>query len=159
FHHVLGSVTAPAGLPTGIWHLCVQMAQKSCRRKRNHLGLTACVSVQAAGSSARMRLSKLGRLAPPNPGAPPISQETPMSKQWFFAANGQQQGPCAEAQFRDLIASGSVRADTLVWTEGMAGWQRAGEIPGLMASSAYPPSLHEGGAAPMMGAGAGNPLT
>ena len=34
---------------------------------------------------------------------------------WFFAANGQQQGPYPEAQFRDLIANGTVRADTLVW--------------------------------------------
>ena len=25
---------------------------------------------------------------------------------WFFAANGQQQGPYPEAQFRDLIANG-----------------------------------------------------
>jgi hypothetical protein len=50
---------------------------------------------------------------------------------WFYAAQGQQQGPFPEAQLHNLIARGTVTADTLVWSEGMAGWQRAGEIPGL----------------------------
>jgi hypothetical protein len=58
---------------------------------------------------------------------------------WFFAAEGKQQGPYPEPQFRDLLARGIVRADTLVWSEGMAGWQRAGEVPGLMAGSSGPP--------------------
>lgn len=82
-----------------------------------------------------------------------------MSKQWYFAANGQQQGPYPEAQFRDLIASGTVRADTLVWTEGMAGWQKAAEIPGLMASAAYPPSMRPGGPPSMEGSYSGGSLS
>ena len=53
-------------------------------------------------------------------------------KAWFYAADGKQQGPHADAQFRDLIARGTVRSDTLVWSEGMAGWRKAGEVPGLM---------------------------
>lgn len=60
---------------------------------------------------------------------------------WFYASGGQQQGPFPEAQFRDFIAQGTVRADTLVWAEGMAGWQKAGEVPGLLPGSAAPPSL------------------
>ncbi|MCP4617125.1 MAG: DUF4339 domain-containing protein [Bradyrhizobium sp.] len=75
-----------------------------------------------------------------------------MPNQWFFAANGQQQGPYPEAQFRDLIAAGTVRPDTLVWAEGMAGWQKAGEVPGLMPSGG-PPMMPQGGPPPMMGAG------
>ena len=75
-----------------------------------------------------------------------------MPNQWFFAANGQQQGPYPEAQFRDLIMSGTVRADTLVWAEGMAGWQKAGEVPGLMPSGG-PPMMPQGGPPPMMGGG------
>ena len=74
---------------------------------------------------------------------------------WFYAANGQQQGPFGEAQLRDLITNGTVRADTLVWTEGMAGWQKAAEVPGLMASAGGPPVLPMGGPPPMMGAGGG----
>src|ERR1051325_315745 len=72
---------------------------------------------------------------------------------WFYAANGQQQGPLSEAQLRDFIASGTVRPDTLVWTEGMAGWQKAAEVPGLMAAGG-PPAVPYGGAPPVMG-GAG----
>jgi hypothetical protein len=71
---------------------------------------------------------------------------------WFYAANGQQQGPFPDSQLRDLIANGIVRADTLVWTEGMTGWQKAGEVPGLMPAGG-PPPMQMGGPPPMMGAG------
>lgn len=62
------------------------------------------------------------------------------TRSWFFAANGQQQGPYQEAQFRDLIARGAVTAQTLVWSEGMTGWQKAGDVPGLMAGAGAPPA-------------------
>lgn len=74
------------------------------------------------------------------------------NRSWFFAANGQQQGPYPEAQFRDLIARGTVNAQTLVWSEGMAGWQKAGEVPGLMGGGP-PPMVPPGGA--VMDAGGG----
>ncbi|MFL6789696.1 MAG: DUF4339 domain-containing protein [Bradyrhizobium sp.] len=57
------------------------------------------------------------------------------NRSWFYASEGQQQGPFPEIQFRDLIARGTVSADTLVWTEGMSGWEKAGEIPGLMSGA------------------------
>jgi len=69
---------------------------------------------------------------------------------WFYASEGKQQGPYPDGQFRDLIAQGVVRADTLVWSEGMAGWQKAAEIPGLI--SGGPPIIPAGGP-PMMGGG------
>lgn len=71
---------------------------------------------------------------------------------WFYASEGKQQGPYPEGQFRDLIAQGVVRPDTLVWSEGMAGWQKAAEIPGLMAGGGAPPIM-PGGGPPMMGSG------
>ena len=73
------------------------------------------------------------------------------NRSWFFAAGGQQQGPYPEAQFRDLIARGHVNAQTLVWCEGMAGWQKAGEVPELMAGGGAPPAVPQGGV--VMGAG------
>ena len=54
------------------------------------------------------------------------------NRSWFFASQGQQQGPYPEAQLRALIVRGTVTADTLVWSEGMADWQKAGNIPGLL---------------------------
>jgi hypothetical protein len=71
---------------------------------------------------------------------------------WFYASEGKQQGPYPEGQFRDLVAQGIVRPDTLVWSEGMAGWQKAAEIPGLMSGGAAPPMMPAGGP-PMMGGG------
>ncbi|MBR0720124.1 DUF4339 domain-containing protein [Bradyrhizobium manausense] len=71
---------------------------------------------------------------------------------WFYASEGKQQGPFPEGQFRDLVAQGVVRPDTLVWTEGMAGWQKAAEIPGLIGGSGAPPIIPAGGP-PMMGGG------
>jgi hypothetical protein len=82
---------------------------------------------------------------------------------WFYASEGKQQGPYPEGQFRDLIAQGVVRAETLVWSEGMAGWQKAAEIPGLMTAGGAPPIIPVPGP-PMMGGGyggsaAGGPLS
>src|SRR5690242_14913957 len=76
-------------------------------------------------------------------------------RSWFYASNGQQQGPIPEAQFRDLIARGSVTPETLVWSEGMSGWQRAGEIPDLMSGASRPPAMPRPGPPPVMAAGAG----
>jgi GYF domain 2 len=71
---------------------------------------------------------------------------------WYFAANGQQQGPYPDAQFRDLIARGTVNSQTLVWREGMAGWQKAAEVPGLLSAGMAPPAFPPGGGA-AVGAG------
>ena len=80
---------------------------------------------------------------------------------WYFAANGQQQGPYGEAQFRDFVARGAITAQTLVWTEGMAGWQKASEIPGLMAGASNPPSVQQAGQPPVAAGdgGYGNALS
>ncbi len=66
-------------------------------------------------------------------------------RSWFYASEGQQQGPFPETQLRQLIASGTVTADTLVWSEGMAGWQRAGEIPDLFSGGEAPPATPDRG--------------
>jgi GYF domain 2 len=81
------------------------------------------------------------------------------NQSWFYASNGQQQGPYPDAQLRELIARGTVTADTLVWSEGMAGWQRAGEIPGLFAgvssSALGPPVVPRSGVPLASGGGYG----
>jgi hypothetical protein len=71
---------------------------------------------------------------------------------WFYASEGKQQGPYPEGQFRDLVAQGVVRPETLVWSEGMAGWQKAAEIPGLIGGGGAPSMMPTGGP-PMMGSG------
>jgi hypothetical protein len=66
-------------------------------------------------------------------------------RSWFFASRGQQQGPYPEAQLREFAANGTVTAETLVWSEGMTGWQKAGDIPGLLSGSAAPPVIPQPG--------------
>jgi hypothetical protein len=62
-------------------------------------------------------------------------------RSWFFASQGQQQGPYPESQLHDLIAKGIVTAATLLWSEGMADWQKAGDIPGLFSGYSGPPPV------------------
>src|SRR5258708_6448989 len=62
-------------------------------------------------------------------------------RSWFVASQGQQQGPYPESQLRDLIAKGIVTAATLVWSDGMADWQKAGDIPGLFSGYSGPPAV------------------
>lgn len=56
---------------------------------------------------------------------------------WYYAENGQQKGPVTDEEFQSLVTAGNVRADTLVWRDGMAAWAPystvapgAGTVPG-----------------------------
>jgi hypothetical protein len=81
-------------------------------------------------------------------------------RSWFYAAEGQQRGPYPEAQLRELIATGTVSADTLVWTDGMADWQKAGQIPGLLSGGSGPPAIpHAGRPLAMGGVATGQSLS
>lgn len=63
-------------------------------------------------------------------------------RSWYYAAQGQQQGPISEDQLHGLIARGVVTGETLVWSDGMAGWEKAGRVPGLMSDiGGYPPGM------------------
>ncbi len=53
-----------------------------------------------------------------------------------------------------------VTAETLVWTDGMADWQKAGDIPGLLSGAARPPAFaHSGGALTSAGGPGGGQLS
>jgi hypothetical protein len=81
-------------------------------------------------------------------------------RSWFFASQGTQQGPYPEVQLRDFIARGAVTATTLVWSEGMADWQKAGDIPGLFQGMSGPPAIPQaGGRAVSAPAQYGGPLS
>lgn len=60
-------------------------------------------------------------------------------RSWYLALDGRQEGPFPESQLSALIAAGRLTRDTLVWSEGMSGWQKAGEIPGFVFSAQAPP--------------------
>ena len=46
-----------------------------------------------------------------------------MQEAIFAVINGESQGPYTSAQLLAMVNSGQIKADTLVWQEGMADWQ------------------------------------
>ena len=58
-------------------------------------------------------------------------------RSWYVAVAGKREGPMPDDALRDRITRGAVNAETLVWTEGMSAWTKAGAVPGLI-----PPGLH-----------------
>jgi membrane protease subunit (stomatin/prohibitin family) len=63
----------------------------------------------------------VGMAPPPPPAANP----------WFYSTAGQTLGPLNEGQLGQYLLAGTVKADTPVWTAGMAAWTPAGQVPQL----------------------------
>jgi len=42
---------------------------------------------------------------------------------WYYAINGQRQGPIAPSEFEKLVSTGVITEQTLVWKEGMGDWK------------------------------------
>ena len=70
-------------------------------------------------------------LAPPPP--------PPAATAWHVAVNGQTRGPFSAEQMAAGISSGEVTTATLVWSNGMASWQPAGQVPQLSTTFQTPP--------------------
>jgi membrane protease subunit (stomatin/prohibitin family) len=76
--------------------------------------------------------------AAPPPAPPPV----PSGPAYHVAVDGKPTGPFGLDQLRAQAASGAVTRASLVWAEGMAGWQPAGEVADLAPLfAAVPPPL------------------
>ena len=65
-----------------------------------------------------------------------------MSQEWYVYQQEQQRGPYTWEGIWELARSGGLKPEDRVWTEGMADWSAAGQIPGLSgipASATVPP--------------------
>jgi hypothetical protein len=49
---------------------------------------------------------------------------------WYYAENNERRGPLDEAAFQQLVSSGAIKPETLVWQEGMANWLPFAQIGG-----------------------------
>lgn len=93
---------------------------------------TAMEKAAEAGGAAGMGI---GMVIPPivaqslQPQVQPPSP--PPMPAYHVAINGESQGPFDTAGLKALVANGSLKGDTLVWTTGMVGWTKASEVPGL----------------------------
>ncbi len=65
-----------------------------------------------------------------------------MSIAWHYMKNGVQTGPATTDEIKSQITSGAIKADTLVWREGLAAWAAANTQPdfaGVVPPAAPPP--------------------
>lgn len=63
--------------------------------------------------------------------ASPVAPPPLVAAAWHIAVNGQPQGPYSIEQVAAAAAQGQVNAQTLVWSQGMANWAPAGQVPAL----------------------------
>jgi hypothetical protein len=57
---------------------------------------------------------------------------------WYYHKEGQKLGPVSAGELKRLAASGELRAEDLVFREGLADWTPAGRVKGLFPSAAVP---------------------
>ncbi|SOC20085.1 membrane protease subunit (stomatin/prohibitin family) [Rhodobacter sp. JA431] len=91
-------------------------------------GMAAGIGAMAAGpwgAPAAAQPVTAPAMAPPPPPPPPVE------KVWHLAVNGQTQGPYGRGHLGRMVSEGSFSRDTLVWTAGQDGWQKAGMVPEL----------------------------
>jgi uncharacterized RDD family membrane protein YckC len=60
---------------------------------------------------------------------------------WYYAINGQRQGPVAHSEIERLVSTGVITEQTLVWKEGMADWR-----PYSVVRETMPPQMPGAGA-------------
>ena len=61
------------------------------------------------------------------------------TRQWYYAAAGEQAGPITEDELVRMLQSGRLRPDTLVWTAELEQWVEAGSVEGLLPRNVPPP--------------------
>lgn len=54
-----------------------------------------------------------------------------MSATWYYAVDDDQRGPITAEDLRGKLICGELPVNTLVWSEGMAGWASAEKVPEL----------------------------
>lgn len=69
-----------------------------------------------------------------------------MTRQWYYAHEGQQIGPMTFQELQVLAASGRLSPHDLVWSEGMSNWVPARNIADLFSTTkdVAPPTLPTG---------------
>ncbi len=80
----------------------------------------AGVGMGAGFAMANQMAQAMGQQQTQQATPPPLNAVS-----YFVAQNGQQTGPFDKATLQQLVAGGQLKRDTLVWKNGMAGWEAA----------------------------------
>ena len=66
----------------------------------------------------------------------------PNAKEWYIAIQGKACGPLTEAEVKQQLLDKKIDKSSLVWSQGMAAWQAAGDTPEILKLlTQLPPSL------------------
>ena len=98
-----------------------------------------------AGIGMGMGFAMAGQMAQsmnPNNQQNSSSTPPPLGSSYYVAVNGQQTGPFDMNTVSNLIKSGQVHGDSLVWKQGMANWDKASNVGELLSLlNQVPPPL------------------
>ena len=94
------------------------------------LGMGFAMAGQMMGMGGMNQQAGAG--APPPP--PPMNGPT-----FHVAVNGQTQGPFTLQQMAAGVSQGQINGETMVWSQGMAGWAPASQVAQLASCFAAPP--------------------
>jgi hypothetical protein len=108
----------------------------------------------SAGMNLGMGVALAGQMMNQQQQQPMMSAPPPMpsSSSWHFGINGQNMGPLTLDTAKQLVAMGQLKPDTLAWTNGMAAWTPASQVPALASL------FGQGGPPPLPGAGGPPPM-
>ena len=98
------------------------------------MGMGAMMGSQI-GNQAGQMMTQL----PPGGSATPPPFAAPPAPQFHVVLNGQQLGPFPISVLQQMIPAGTFSPATMVWRQGLAGWQMAATIPELGALFAPAP--------------------
>jgi len=77
-----------------------------------------------------------------NDSSSSVSDPLPPKDRWYYADGQEQLGPITTSQASELVKTGQLRSDTLVWKRGMNEWTPLRSSPlGKLVSTDLPPSI------------------
>lgn len=99
--------------------------------------MTGMMMGGALGNQMAGMMNQMGGTMQQTMNTPPPMPTT----QYFVAVNGQQSGPFTIPQLQQFAQAGQFTPQTLVWKQGMAGWEAAGNVAELaqLFAPAMPP--------------------
>ncbi len=104
--------------------------------------MTGMMMGGAMGQQMAGMMASMGQTMQNAMNTPPPMPTT----QYYVGVNGQQVGPFSMPQLTQLAQNGQLTQQSLVWKQGMAGWEQAGSVAEL--SSLFAPSTPGNGATP-----------
>lgn len=60
--------------------------------------------------------------------------------EWYYAKNGQQNGPVSQEQLAEIFSSGQISSGDLVWNDTMTDWVPIGTLPEFKSADSPAPS-------------------